>query len=109
MKAGTWGGDCNPDGTITLALGEAATCTIINDDDGPGLTLVKQVSNNNGGEAVAADWILSADGPTPFSGPGPSVSSPETFEAGPYNLSESGGPGGYSDSGPPMEPSLFSA
>ena len=29
---GSWGGDCNPDGSITLALGEAATCTITNDD-----------------------------------------------------------------------------
>ena len=64
----------------------------------PGLTLVKQVSNDNGGAALASAWTLSASGPTPFSGPGPSVSSPEPFETGSYTLSESGGPPGYSAS-----------
>lgn len=29
---GMWGGDCNPDGTISLALGQDAICTITNDD-----------------------------------------------------------------------------
>jgi len=81
--------------TLTLALGESASCTITNDDDGLGLTLNKAVTNDNGGTAVPADWTLSAAGPTPFSGPGPSVSSPEDFEAGSYVLSESTGPDGY--------------
>jgi len=76
--AGSWncaGGSLNGS-ALTIALGESATCTLINDDDGPGLTLVKQVVTNNGGDAVPADWTLSATGgPTPFSGPGPSVSS----------------------------------
>ena len=30
--AGNWSGDCAPNGSITLALGENATCTITNDD-----------------------------------------------------------------------------
>jgi len=60
------------------------------------LTLVKQVINNNGGTAESADWTLSATGgPTPFSGPGPSVSSNTNFESGSYDLLESGGPEGY--------------
>ncbi len=31
--ASEWGGDCKPDGTITLAAGQQAVCTIVNDDD----------------------------------------------------------------------------
>jgi hypothetical protein len=34
-KAGPWGGDCNPNGTISLVLGQDATCTITNDDIDP--------------------------------------------------------------------------
>jgi hypothetical protein len=30
--AGFWGGDCAPDGSITLALGQVASCTITNND-----------------------------------------------------------------------------
>ena len=56
---GTWGGDCNPNGRITLALDQDATCTITNDDsDSTGLTLIKQVINDNGGTASASDWTL---------------------------------------------------
>ena len=65
---------------------------------GPSLTLVKKVINNDGGSAVPANWTLSAAGPTPFSGTGPNVSSGEGFQTGTYNLSESGGPAGYSAS-----------
>jgi uncharacterized repeat protein (TIGR01451 family) len=82
--------------SIALALGESATCTITNDDDLPGLTLVKNVTNDNGGTAIAADWTLSASGPTPISGAG-GASSDASFSAGSYALSESG-PGGYSAS-----------
>jgi len=57
------------------------------------LTLVKQVNNNNGGNAVPSDWTLSASGPSPFSGSGPSVSK-VGLTAGTYDLSESG-PDGY--------------
>jgi len=84
--------------SITLALGESATCTITNDDDAPGLTLVKAVTNNNGGSAVPADWMLNASGPSPFSGSGPSVSNGANFKQGSYDLSESGGPSGYTAS-----------
>ena len=89
----TWGGDCAPDGTITLAADDA-TCTITNDDDVPSLTLSKTVITDNGGTAVAANWTLTATGPTPISGPG-GVSSGPLFNAGTYTLSESTGPTGY--------------
>lgn len=48
----------------TIALGESKTCTITNDDQPPSLTLVKVVVNDNGGTAVAADFTLSASGPS---------------------------------------------
>ena len=93
--AGTWGGDCAPDGTVSLALDEDAVCTLTNDDIAPSLTLVKEVVNDDGGSAVESDWTLHADGPSPFSGAGPSVSNGLSFDAGTYHLSESGEPGGY--------------
>jgi len=95
-QPGFWGGDCNPDGGITLALGQDATCTITNDDtDSTSLTLLKQVINDNGGDASGSAWTLSAAGPTPLSDSGPKVSSGSGFVAGSYRLSESGGPAGY--------------
>ena len=88
-------------GTVTLNEGENITCTITNDDNAPSLTLLKTVTNNNGGTAVAADWTLTATGtdesPTNLSGTTP-VSSDGTFKADTYTLGESGGPSGYSAS-----------
>ena len=89
--------------TLTLTLGESATCTITNDDDVPSLSLDKIVVNNNGGTVRESDWTLFAnDGPTPISGPGAAgssdVQSGATFQAGTYNLAESTGPAGYTAS-----------
>ena len=78
----------------SIALGQTKTCTVTNDDNAPKLTLVKHVVNDNGGTAVAAMWNLAAAGPTGFDGAGPSVSSGAGFDAGSYDLSESG-PAGY--------------
>jgi len=75
--------------------GNPSVCTQGNDTS---LTLVKKVTNNNGGSATPANWTLTAIGPTGFSGPGPSVSNGAGFEAGSYDLSESGGPAGYAAS-----------
>jgi CSLREA domain-containing protein len=58
------------------------------------LKLVKEVTNDNGGTAVPTDFILSADGPTPISGPGGVESD---VNAGSYTLSETG-PSGYTAS-----------
>jgi cysteine-rich repeat protein len=58
------------------------------------LTLIKEVTNDNGGTEEPSAWTLTATGPTTFSGNGPSVSSGGDFKAGAYDLSESG-PAGY--------------
>ncbi|MBD9437859.1 isopeptide-forming domain-containing fimbrial protein, partial [Pseudoxanthomonas sp. PXM03] len=71
---------------LTLANGNSATCSIVNDDQAATLTLVKTVS---GGPAVATNWTLSAAGPTPVSGPGGVSAAP--VGAGVYTLSEAGG------------------
>ncbi len=81
--------------SIALAIGESATCTITNDDQPAHLILVKKVTNDNGGTAVATDFTLSANGPTPISGNGGADSD---VNAGTYDLSEAG-PGGYSTTG----------
>ena len=81
---------------VTLANDDGAvTCTVTNDDQPATLTLVKNVTNDDGGTAVPSDWTLSAAGPTPISGPSgdPSVTS-QSISAGVYTLSESG-PAGY--------------
>jgi hypothetical protein len=83
--------------SITLGLGDSATCTITNDDTRPSLTLVKKVVNDNGGAALPTAWTLKADGPTQdLSGAGGASGS---VPAGTYALSESGGPAGYTASG----------
>jgi len=61
------------------------------------LTLVKQITNNNGGTASPSAWTLTANGPSSFSGSGPSVSSGAGLTPGTYNLLESG-PAGYAAS-----------
>ncbi len=87
-------GGTQGDASITLGLGQSATCTITNNDNAPSLTLVKTVTNDNGGTAAESDWTLTAAGPTGFSGAGPAVSNGASFDAGTYTLSESG-PAGY--------------
>jgi hypothetical protein len=89
--ASDWGGDCAADGTITLAAGEDATCTITNDDNAPSLILAKTVVNDNGGTAEASDWTLFADA---FSVAGSVGGIEVTDQAGTYGLDESG-PTGY--------------
>jgi len=44
--------------TVTPGLAEDITCTITNDDVRPGLTVVKNVVNGNGGDAVVSDFVL---------------------------------------------------
>jgi predicted porin len=80
--------------TITLAVGDAATCSITNDDIPPLLTLVKTVTNESGGEATAGNWTLRATGPITISGAteSPAVTNREV-SAGNYTLSETGPPG----------------
>ena len=76
-------GDCA--GTIVADV--TKVCIVTNDDIPPQLTLIKHVINDNGGTAVAADFTLSASGPTPISGAGGATSG-ANFSAGSYALSE---------------------
>ena len=94
-------GSESTEGTFTLLEGEEYICTITNDDIAPSLTLIKEVTNDNGGRAVAADWTLYAtlnNEATVLSGAG-RVESTSDFQAGTYTLSESIGPEGYSAGG----------
>ena len=87
-SAGTWGGDCSPDGTITLGLGQNAICTITNDDIAPSLKLVKTIINNNGGTITNPNSFgLQIDGVTVLNNVANVVS------AGIHSVSELGLPG----------------
>ena len=80
--------------SVTLAGGDTAICTITNDDQPARLTLVKTVTNANGGTAVPADFNLRAAGPTPIGGASgtPAVTT-AAVGAGTYTLSEDNLPG----------------
>ncbi|HLD96221.1 MAG TPA: hypothetical protein VI794_00635 [Patescibacteria group bacterium] len=86
------------DGNVSLAYGDEKTCTITNDDVAPTLTLVKTVTNNDGGQANENQWTLQATGTDGFSGSGPTVGPQAVLAGEPYTLSESGGPSGYTPS-----------
>ncbi|HEY5117515.1 MAG TPA: hypothetical protein VIJ00_18475, partial [Nakamurella sp.] len=96
--AGSW--SCTA-GTLTgaslvLALGQSATCTINNDDQPATLTLVKTVTNDNGGTALPTAWNLTATGPTTITGvTGSATVTSAAVSAGTYALSEANGPAGY--------------
>ena len=83
-------------GTVTVALDQDVTCTVVNDDQPGVLTLTKVVVNDQGGTAVATDWTLTADGPTAgVSGAsGSAAVTAVEVAAGAYTLTESG-PAGY--------------
>ncbi len=51
------GGDCNADGSVTLDVGENATCVITNTRK-PTLTVIKHVVNDDGGTAQISDFTL---------------------------------------------------
>jgi hypothetical protein len=75
--------------TITLGLGQEATCTITNNDIAPKLHLRKVVVNDNGGLKTVADFTLTADGTASndLSGTSP-VDSGAGLKADTFGLSE---------------------
>jgi uncharacterized repeat protein (TIGR01451 family) len=94
-------GACTAGGTVTLAVGDAKTCTITNDDVAPTLTVIKHVINDNGGTATAGSFTMhirsgSVDvaGKSPFAG-AESPGTARTLTAGTYSVSETGGPANY--------------
>jgi hypothetical protein len=61
-SAWTCSGDVSLTGSEITVGPNGGSCTITNDDDAPSLTLVKEVTNDNGGTAVPGDWTLTASG-----------------------------------------------
>jgi hypothetical protein len=92
----TFSADCSG----TIALGQAKTCTVTNDDIPPTgtLTVIKHVVNNYGGTAVASDFTMTINGVTAQDGnsfPGSETGTVKTITTfGSYNVTESG-PAGY--------------
>ena len=83
----TIGGDCAPDGSVTLNIGDFKNCTITSDDVAPRLTVTKVVVNGNGGTRQASDFPLFVDG-------GPVVSgTANSFKIGLHGVSETSRPG----------------
>jgi len=78
--------------TITVVSGDNAVCTIVNNDtDTAILTLQKKVVNDNGGDASAADFVLSFTDGASTNGTGVTGASQVTsvvVNAGLYTLSE---------------------
>lgn len=88
----------NTNRVANISLGDAETveCTFTNTLQSASLTLVKNVTNDNGGNALATAWTLSATGPTNISGTtGSGAVTNASVNAGVYTLSESTGPSGY--------------
>lgn len=98
--------DTGPDGeyidatTITLDALEEATCVFVNNDLPATLTLEKTVDTaDTGSPLTAADWMLSAAGPTSIVGTtGSAAVTAVPVDAGTYVLSETG-PAGYRTTG----------
>ena len=55
-------------GSITLANGDDVICSISNDDVAPQLTIIKDPTNDNGGNADPDDFLLTVDGNSVLSG-----------------------------------------
>ena len=97
--ANTWvctGASSTSGNKIALQGGDHATCTIINDDEKfSTLTLVKDLTNDAGGNAVVADFTLSfSGGGTSGSGvTGDATITAVTIPPSTYTLTESNVPG----------------
>lgn len=81
----------------TIGRGETRTCTITNDDQPPGLEVIKNVINDNGGTKTPADFEMNVtapgEDPEPF--PGSAAGTEIGLSAGAYSVTE-GSHGGYS-------------
>jgi hypothetical protein len=90
--AGSWqctGGSFTPPDQLTLGLGQTASCAIINDDDASGLTLVKSVTNDDGGNDTPGSFALTLAGGTYGGGQNFATGATPTVLAGvDYTLSE---------------------
>jgi hypothetical protein len=88
--APTFGGDCAPDGTVSVVPGDAKTCTIINSDQQGTLTIIKHVSNTHGGGLAPSDFTLNvtAGHPSSTSVKGSDAGVAVMIDAGAYTVAE---------------------
>ena len=87
--------------TVSVPNAGDVTCEITNTAVQAHLTLVKTVTNDDGGTAAAIRWTLSATGGPTAGISGPTDSAAVTsvpVEPGTYDLAEADGPGGYTAS-----------
>ncbi|CAN5277680.1 hypothetical protein BH20ACT16_BH20ACT16_03830 [soil metagenome] len=76
----------------TALVGQHYTCTLVNDDVAPKLTVIKTVVNKNGSTATATDFSMHING-TAGMQTFPGAASPgttKTLVAGTYNVTETG-------------------
>jgi uncharacterized repeat protein (TIGR01451 family) len=75
----------------TAAVGQHYTCTLVNDDVAPKLTVVKNVVNKHGSTATPADFTMQIAGTVGAqSFPGSSAGTTKTLHAGSFAVTESG-------------------
>lgn len=88
------------DWMITVDPLDAPVYRFVNDDVAPQLTLVKTVTNDNGGNASPSAWTLTAttpDGPNLSGQTGTTAVTNQPVRAGVvYTIAETGGPAAYS-------------
>ncbi|GAA3946756.1 PKD domain-containing protein [Microbacterium soli] len=94
-----YGGDCAADGTVSLAIGVDATCTITHDDiptaqpEGT-LTVITTVINDGDGTAGAEDFRVTIDGPSgPTTSDGDADGTTHTVLPGDYTVETTRLPG----------------
>ena len=96
----SFSGDCDNGGSVTLALGDELTCTITNDDQPGSLVVIKEVTNDNGGNKEAGDFEITVTGGNPSPATFPGEADPGTevsVDAGNYSVDE-GNHDGYTKS-----------
>ncbi|HEU4868067.1 MAG TPA: hypothetical protein VFV09_10090 [Actinomycetota bacterium] len=79
----------------TIGRGETRTCTITNDDQPPGLNVVKNVVNDDGGTKSASQFTINVTGssPVPASFPGDAGGTEVAVNSGAYSVTETADPG----------------
>lgn len=90
--AASYSADCQG----TIERGATKTCLITNDDQPPGLTVVKRVINDNGGTKSAADFTMNVKGtlPDPPTFPGDEDGTKVDLKVGAFEVTE-GASAGY--------------
>lgn len=100
---GSFTGDCNANGEVTLAAGETKICTLTNRDPGTPdggdggprgdtvttITIITVVNNNDGKTLTAADFentLTFTNGPAPVVTPGSTTGVTTTIDPGPFTV-----------------------